>query len=370
MSKGQLAIATVGEDRAAHAANIQAAGDLRAHYAELHNAAFESSNLQKYLVVNADGVTLGRANEAANDELQATLRNADGTLRHEDFLVIEQRIVEVRRRALNGITDLMGAGLTFPVGIGEQMVGFENINEFQAAQQAMNPNTEQNNDTVFTESFVPNPITHQGFQVPWRQEGFNYKRSLGMTESVRQVSERLEDTLFNGNASIAVNYNGATFPIYGYTTHPNRGTGTISDWTVEANVELIIPELIDELGAMWADQGGVNNDRVMVYVSNDIWNVFQKDYKAGVRGSIRDRALEIAQVMDIKPAEKLASTTVVLVEMEPRTVELAVASDIISVPHTKTNPMAPQVMTTYAAMVQQIKVDSNGNTGVRVLTTA
>ena len=54
--------------------------------------------------------------------------------------------------------------------------------------------------------------------------------------------------------------------------------------------------------------------------------------------------------------------------MNPRTVELAVASDIVAVPHQKTNPMQPQVVTTYAAMVHQIKSDSNGNTGIRHLT--
>lgn len=369
LSFAVMAAVSVGDGRAVHAANIMAAPQMYQQYAELHNAAFAEKGLDKYVVVNAKGVVLKRAGEATDPVLQqCLLTNADGTLRHEDFLVIQDRIVEVRRRALNGITDLQAAGLSFGVGIGEQLVGFENINEFQAAEQEMNPNAYQNNDTVFTESFVPNPITHQSFQVPWRQEAFDYKRSLGMTESVRQVAERLEDTLTNGNTGIAVNFNGTTYPIYGYTTHPDRGTGTISDWTNAANVELIIPELIDEIGSMWADQGGVNNGRVMVYVANDIWNTFQKDYKAEVRGSIMERAKEIAQVMDVKPLEKLANGTVVLVEMESRTIELAIASDIIAVPHTKTNPFAPQVMTTYAAMVHQIKVDSNGNTGIRHLT--
>lgn len=369
MKTSNMAPVSIGNARAEHAANIMQAARMREQYAELHNQAFSELNLRKFVVVNAKGEILGRANEAANEAVQTLLRNADGTLRHEDFMVIQDRIVEVRRRALNGISDLREMGLTFGVGIGEQLVGFENVNEFQAAEQAMNPNNYQNNDTVFTESFVPNPITHQSFQIPWRQTGFDYKRSLGLTESVRQVAERLEDTLFNGNADIAVNFNGSSFPIYGYTTHPDRGTDTVSDWTLTANVDKIIPELIEQIGEMWANQGGVNNDSVTVYLSNDLWTIFQKDYKAATRGSIMERAMTIAQVRAIKPAEKLAAKTVVLVEMERRTVELAVASDIITVPHTKTNPMAPQVLTTYAAMVQQIKSDSNGNTGVRVLAT-
>lgn len=349
----------IGDSRAEHAANIMMATKLRADYAELHKEVFANANLEKYMVVNADGVVI----EAKNDA-KKLLTNANGTVRHEDFIVIQDRIVEVRRRSLNGITDLMEGGLSFGVSLEEQLVGFENINEFEAAQQEMNPNSYQNNDTVFTESFVPNPITHSSFQVPWRQQGFDYKRSLGMTESVRQVSERLEETLFNGNTGIVVNFNGANHPLFGYTTHPNRGTGTISDWTLAANVEKIVPETIDLISTMWSDQGGVNNDSVMMYVANDLWNILQKDYKAEVAGSILKRLKDIAQIKDIKPAEKLANGQVVLVEMENRTIELASASDIITVPHTKTNPMAPQVLTTYAAMVQQIKVDSNNKTGI------
>lgn len=354
----------IGDSRAEHAANIQQHAFLNRQYADLHEQTFADLDLNKFVVVNADGNVIERANEA-----KALVQHANGTTRHEDFLVIQDRIVEVRRRALNGIMDLMGAGLVFDVAISEQLVGFENVNEFQEAEQDMNPNKYQNNDTTFGEDFVPNPITHQSFQVPWRQTGFDYKRSLGLSESVRQVSERLEKTLFNGNSSISVTFNGTAFPIYGYTTHPDRGTGTISDWTLEANVEKIVPELIDEIGNMWAGQGGIENDSITVYVANDIWNVLQKDYKAEVAGSILARMKEVAQVRDVKPAEKLASKNVVLVEMLARTIELARASDIITVPHVKTNPMAPQALTTYAAMVQQIKVDNTGNTGVRHLST-
>lgn len=364
----KMAPVAFGNARDSHAARIAQRMQLQRGYHEMHNQRWIDAGAQKFVVVNAEGHELGRA--ANQEDAQRILRaNANGTVRHEDFMTIQDMIVDVRRRSLNGIADLQANGLTFGVDIGEQIVGFENINEFQAAEQAMNPNAYQNNDTVFTEGFVPNPITHQSFQVPWRQQGFDYKRSLGMTESVRQVSERLEDTLFNGNAGIVVNFNGTNFPIYGYTNHPDRGTGTISDWTAPANINVIIPELIEQIGLMWSAQGGVSNGRVMVYVANDIWNVFQNDYKAETRGSIMERAKEIAQVMDIKPAEKLAAGEVMLVEMERRTVELAIATDIISVPHTKTSPFDPQVMTTYAAMIQQIKVDSNGNTGIRHLTT-
>lgn len=357
-------ITSFGESRAEHAAMIAMHGQNWNGYELLHNDVFAEHNLHKYHVIDADGklVTNG-------DDKQALITNANGTVRHEDFLVIRDMVIEVRRRALHAISDLREAGLSFTVAIGEQLVGFESVNEFQAARQDMNPASFDNNDTTFTETFVPNPITHSTFQVPWRQEGFNYKRSLGLAESLRQVSERLEETTTNGNANVVVNFNNTNHGIFGYTNDPNRGTGTISDWTVEANRDKIINELIEQISDMWDTQGGVDNDSVMVYVANDIWNILQKDYITGqVSESIAARMMKVAQVKDVKPLEKLASTQVVLVEMERRTVELAVASDIIVTPHTKTNVMMPQVMTTYAAMVHKIKSDSKGNTGIRHLT--
>lgn len=354
----------VGNSRAEHAANIMQGSEMWKAYAQLHDGQIGKG---KYVAVNAEGKEIGRDNKPTA-ALQKLAVNANGTLRHEDFLTIQDRVTEVRRRSLNGIADLMGGGMSFSVDLGEQLVGFENINEFQAATQEMNPNSYQNNDTVFTESYVPNPITHQSFSTPWRQQGFDYKRSLGMTESVRQVAEKLEETLFNGNTDVVVNFSGTNFPIYGYTTHPDRGTGTISDWSNIANIASIVPELVDQIRQMWANQGGVSNNSVMVYVGNDIWGNLQGDYKAEVAGTVLNRMKDIAMVKDVKPAEKLAGNEVVLVEMEARTVELAVASDIIAVPHQKINPMQPQVMTTYAAMVQQIKSDSNSQTGIRHLT--
>lgn len=357
-------ITSFGTSRAEHAAMIAMHGQNWSGYESFHNEIFAENNLKKYHVVDAEGKLITNG-----DDKQALVTNANGTVRHEDFLVIRDMVIEVRRRDLHGISDLREAGLSFTVGIGEQLIGFESVNEFQSAKQEMNPSSFDNNDTTFTETFVPNPITHSSFSVPWRQEGFNYKRSLGLAESLRQVSERLEETLTNGNSNVVVNFNGSNHEIFGYTNDPDRGTGTISDWTLEANRDKIVNECIEQISSLWDSQGGVKNDSVMVYVANDIWNILQKDYITGQRSeSIAQRLMKIAQVKDVKPLEKLASTVVVLVEMDRRTIELGVASDIIVTPHTKTNVMMPQVMTTYAAMVHKIKSDNNSNTGIRHLT--
>jgi hypothetical protein len=357
-----------GNARHQHEANIMSAANRWQGYDRLHANALAEAGRKPYLLVNAEGTTLQRA--ADPRQLQG---NATTTVRHEDFQELEQEILRLRRRELNGIADLQAANLTRPASVTDQLVGYEAVGAFDAAKQEMNPTNKsvQNNGQNYKADWVPLPITHSGFSVPWRQTGFSYKGADGIAEGVRQCEERLEETLFNGNSAIAVTFSGTQNVIYGYTTHPNRGTGTISDWSLAANVESIVPELNTQLGLMRSSQGGIRPNSITVYVANDIWQNLQNDYKTAnpTSKTVHERMMAISEVGAVKPAEKLASTQVVLVEMDRRSVILHSASDIIAVPHLKTSPMQPQDFTVYAAQVHQIKVDRNNNTGVRHLTT-
>jgi len=360
---------SMGANRAQMAANILTKSIAWREYETVHAPAFKAANMEKFVVVNSEGNVVAKSLEATN-ELQKIAINSSGTVRHEDFLMIQDQITKVRELALNGIADLEANGLSFDVPIETQLVGVEDENDFQDADQDMNPNASQNNDSVYTLGATPLPITHQGFSIPWRQNGFAYKQSTGAERSTRKVGERLEKSLFNGNDKIAVTFGSTQFPLYGYTNHPNRGQGTISDWTVLANVEKIVNEVNTEIGLMDATQGGVRDNSLILYVASDINQVFQEDYKTAnpTSRTIKERLMMIDQVRDVKRGIELADGTAVLVEMDGRTIQLAKASDIVSIPHLKTAPMQPQAFTTYAAMVHQIKVDSNGNTGIRHLT--
>lgn len=359
-----LAMSAMGASRAEHAAAITMASNSWQQYGQVHETVFQQNGLNKYVIVNAEGNIVARNSSVAEATKNALYTNAT-TLRHEDFLVIQEMLTEVRRRKLNGIEDLKSAGLTFPVNIEDQIVGTENINEFTDAEQEQNPTGYDADDTVFDEIYVPNPITHKSFGVPWRQQGFNYKSSAGLKESMRKVAERLEETLFNGNPNIKVNFNGAIQSIYGYTTHPDRGTTNITDWSNTANNDTIVDEVIAAIGSMFANQGGVEMDSVVMYFPKNFKSAMDRDYVSGFPSkTVADRIKDIPEIRDVKFGEKLADSNVVFVEMTERSIQLAVASDLTTVPHVKTNPMATQTMTTYAAMVQVIKVDSNGNTGI------
>ena len=177
-TKTKMAPVAVGGGAAAHIAMVSALGHNWAQYEQMHANMLVEAGRQPLVVVSAEGAVIARGTD------HTALDAVNGTLRHEDFLSIQTRVEEVRRRALNGIQDLKDAGLTFSEDIATQLVGFEKINEFQEARQDMNPNVNQNNDTVYSEDYVPLPIAHQSWNVPWRQTGFDYKRSVALPESL------------------------------------------------------------------------------------------------------------------------------------------------------------------------------------------
>ena len=354
----------IGNSRAEHVGMIMQSNSLWNSYSTLHESQFESDGMKKIALINSEGKVIANSTSIAA-AVKHELYTNSSSLRHEDFLEIQDMITDVRQRKLNGIQDLMDAGLTFPVALGDQIVGTEAVNEFQPAKQEMNPNSYDNNNTVYTEIFTPNPITHNTFSVPWRQGGFSYKTSGGLKASMRQVLETLEETLFNGNPDISVSFGGAAQGIHGYTTHPSRGTLTISDWSLVANNDLIVDEVIEAIGKMFAEQGGVDKNSVIMYFPKNFKSAMDRDYISDqVSSTVRERLLKITEIKDVKYGEKLTDSNVIFVELSERTVQLAVASDVVAIPHVKTNPMQSQEITTYAAMVQILKTDQKGNMGL------
>lgn len=355
--------------RGQHVAEILTREHAWRGYESLHAPLFAANNLQKYVEADKDYNVVANNRASTPDELQLT-SNAS-TVRHEDFLIIQQKIQEIRRRRLNGILDLYAAGLTVSADITKQLIGYEKVSAGQNARQEMNPSSFDNNKLVITEQYTPLPIQHSSFSVEWRQQGFDYKSSMGLSECTRLVAERNEKTLFLGDTGVVVTYAGASQPLYGYTTHPNRATATISNWATVGNRDAIVAELNAQIGLMFSAQATAEPNSIMVYVANTVWQNLQLDYVAAQPSkTIYDRLKDIPSVKDIKPAEFLTGDAVVLVEMTDRTVQLAVASDIVAVPHVKTNPMAPQWMTVYSAMTPILRVDSANVTGIRHLTHA
>ena len=170
----------------------------------------------------------------------------------------------------------------------------------------------------------------------------------------------MESMLFAGDTSIVVDQSGTGTPLYGYTTHPNRSTETVTNWaTATTSVLSDVQKLRKKMNAVATPDA----DSCILYVPYNWYTAIAEDAFAN-KGDLTfiDRIKNYPEIKDVKPT-KFLTDAVVLVELRDRTIQLAEASDIITVPHVRMNDLDGQTFTTFSACTPLIKSDRNSKTG-------
>jgi hypothetical protein len=318
-------------------------------------SANESAAWQSILKTNQNGKTINNA----------------GTVHYDDYKDLTTDVVKAREFMNVGIQDLIGNGLTQASTINKTIVQYQTMNTFDA-DVSMNGSNQTENQTTYAENWLPQPIYTSQFFIPWREEGFSYKQSDGVQESVYRVNELQDRVLFLG-ADLGVKISGADAPLYGYNNHPDTITSTISDWTLTTEIGLnaIAPEAVGLVGELFVGGRVMEPNSVMMYVATDIWSNLQNDY-ASAKGdrTILERINAISEIGGVKPQKDMPSGTVTLVEMRQRTVQLSVAQMPIAVPHVKSHQLENGQFTIYSSMVAKIKADRTGKAGIVYATPA
>jgi len=289
---------------------------------------------------------------------------ANGTLRHEDHKKIMQDLIQVRQNPTTLVADLKAAGLKTTASVSDMLIGVEDTNEFGPASRSMNPTAVTNDQSDYGLVYTPLPITHAGWSIPYRQGQFGYKSSNSLKASVRVVQESLDDMVMNGDAQIQVPTSGSgTVTIYGYKTHPERQTATISNW--KTNPENIISDTLGMIDQMVTNVKDIEANSLTLYIPYEYQTVMQEDYSAqkGDR-TFMERLMAIKEIKDIKTSRDLGATEVILIELSARTVEYAEAIDITTLPYDKSNPLDPSNFVTYSLGVPILKVDRNDRLAV------
>jgi len=249
------------------------------------------------------------------------LRTQD-VLRKNEWISFDQKVVEVARRRLVAVGDLMAAGLTYdvPNALGVTKVEWETISDLGDATISMSGISQGQNDRPdFQLQSVPLPIIHKDFQISIR--GLEASRNLGMPLDTTQaelasriVAERIETMLFAGS-----NVAGTTNKIFGYTTQTNRNTGSVTATWVTATGEQILTDLLAMI-----NRANVDNmfGPYMLYVPIAVYSKMGNDFKANSDKSILSRLKELPQIIDIKPTVDLAGTNVILVQLTSDVVDM------------------------------------------------
>ena len=295
--------------------------------------------------------------------------NNASALSYDDYKDLTRDVVKAREFLNVGIQDLLAAGLSQPSSIGKTIVQYETMNTFDATV-SMNGSNRTENQTTYAPNWIPQPIYHTDFRIPFREEGFSYKESDGIMESVYRVNEKQDEVLFLG-ADLGVQVSGQSAPLYGYTNHPDTITSTIVDWSNPANVDAITGEAVGLVGELFVGGRVMEPNSCTMYVATNVWSALQQDY-ASEKGdrTVLERIKAVSEILDVKPQKNLADNAVCLVELRPRTVQLSVAQQPIAVPWVKGHDLEDGRFTVYSCMVAKIKADRSGKAGIVYATTA
>lgn len=283
-------------------------------------------------------------------------------LTEEDWRVIDSAVVRAAEQRLTIVADLNAAGLIHPLdGLGVLESEFHRISDMEPAEQSMSGSTRGEKDLPDTAiSIVPIPITFKEWEIEGRFLLSSQRRGEPIDVSAafaaaRQVSEKLEDMVFNGG-DIVLGGN----QIYGLTNHPDRGTHTISvSWTTAGGAAI----LADVIAMLNVANGQDYYGPFDVYVGGNYWTPLMDDFKTNSDKTILQRLLELPDIRSIKPADQLADSNVLMVQMTPDVVDLAVAQELDTVDW-ETQGGAIQHFKTMAAMAPRVKSDYSGKSGI------
>lgn len=283
------------------------------------------------LVINDAVAGLGTGNGKAVGSVASRMLSSgfsvnalrtNGTLRKDEWIAYDTAVVEVARKRLGAVGDLLSAGLRMdlPNALGTTRLEWENISDMDAAQITMSGISESQNDRVVYElQSLPIPIIHKDFNINVRVLEASRKtgQALDVTQAqyaTRKVSEQIESVLFNGATVL-----GSNNPIYGYRTAPARNTGSLTATWMTATGEQIVGDVLTMIGALVADN---MYGPYTIYVSAAVFTKLGNDYKAGSDKTIISRILEIPGIAGVKSTKDIANTEVLMVQMSSDVVDM------------------------------------------------
>lgn len=294
---------------------------------------------------------------------------ANATLRKDEWLRLDETLVEAARERLVIVEDLRAAGLTYNVGgLGVLISEWEKSSEITDADITMDGESEVDGDRQeFGLNGVPIPVIQKRFKIGERVLMASRTRGAALdvttgVEAARAVARTSENMVFNGVNLGPVVSAGNTYQIYGLRTFPDRATFDLADWANPATTpEAILADILAMIKLLETQEkkyGPFN-----LYIPGAFSHRFREDFKANSDKTLMQRVLEVNEIRAVRVADALPADQVILIELDRMTIDLAVASDLSNIqwgsPSGWTN-----YFQTFAAWAPRLKADFDGHCGI------
>jgi hypothetical protein len=318
-------------------------------------------------VVNFKG---GDAKNPANYEARQIM-TTNAVLRYDEWRTLDDAVVMIAEERLIGYDDLRSRGLVRPLGnaMGTTILTWEQMSDSMEANVGIDPVAKGNNDQVdFKSMNTPIPVVFSDYSISNRillesRNRGNGIDTLNAERAARKVAEKLEDMLFGATATMA--YGGGA--IQSYVSHPDVNDVTLSvNWDDAAKTPAQIKDDVLAMKQAIIDAGYYGP--FMIYIPTAYETVLDEDYSTSQSNTktIRQRILDISNIIDIKVVDKLPADNVVMVSMQRDVVDIIDGLPMQNVQWDSEGGMIHnyKVMT---IQVPRVKSDYDGNSGIALL---
>lgn len=312
---------------------------------------------------------------ATNESGYVKIANSQGLvknslLRKDEWEALDAAIIEAARSRLNAIQRLQDLGLVKPlesIGIlsSQWNVGSE------MTRATVNLSGQSTNDRDLQDyklKGVPVPVVHKGFRIGERtlQASRRLGEGIDVTngyEASRVVAEELERLFFDGNDDVELNGDN----IFGVTNHGDINTGTAASYGGGdfGTISNILPTFLGALGDLH-DAHMFGPFEAWIYSTQ--YTQMMDVYTDGSGQSALNRVLgAVPNLNAIHPSDYLAAGEMVLVQMTPNVIDLALHELNMVVEWSSGDGMTHDFKVMSIA-VPRVKSDYDGNSGICYVT--
>ena len=303
--------------------------------------------------------------------------HSNATLRKDEWIDLEDSLMESARERLVIVDDLQSAGLTYNVGgLGTLISEWETSSEITDADITMDGESESDKDRQnFGLNGVPIPVIQKPFSIGERMLLASRQRGAGLdvttgTEAARAVARASEAMVFNGATIGASNSAGNSYTIPGLTNFSGRGTYTIKDWS-DVSTPVTPEEIFTDILNMVknAETNQRHYGPFNLYIPGEYASRFREDFKAESDKTLMERVQDEDVINRVRISDTLSEGNVLLVQMERSVIDLAVASDVTTVQWQSGSGWNNHFQV-FASWAPRIKSDYDGRCGIIHGTTA
>lgn len=363
--------------------NGQGQGEL-ANFILNNNSRLDPGTMRPFLHFNEKTgawgvyVTNFKGGDAKNPKNYSTqqIQTNVNTLRRDEWKTLDEAVLQISETRLNGIQDLISAGLTYKLGnaMGTTVLEWHDQGDAMEADVTMDGISRSRNDRVtFQHNYLPIPIIHVDYEINSRtlaasRNMGNPLDTLSAERAARKVADKLESMLFtNTTYAWGETDSRSRNSIYSYINFPDRETLSITAWNASAKTGVgIINDILAGKAKLIAAK---HYGPYQVYIPTAWETILDEDYVGSnpdtnaTGKTIRERILAISNIKGIKVVDTLPTNNAVMVQMTPDVVRLVQGMGIQNIQwQTEGNFVNKyKVMT---IQVPQLRSDRNGKTGI------